>query len=80
MSEEQRRLRVFAGPNGSGKTTMIDAIRKRTVRDRPIDFGIYVNADDIAESLSHDSFHFADFALQGGALETNLSSMHSVQD
>ncbi len=66
MSEEQRRLRVFAGPNGSGKTTMIDAIRKRTVRDRPIDFGIYVNADDIAESLSQDSFHFADFALQGG--------------
>jgi predicted ABC-type ATPase len=38
------RLRVFAGPNGSGKTTIINSLRSE------IPFGVYVNADDI-ESL-----------------------------
>lgn len=40
------RLRVFAGPNGSGKTTIIDAVRKARVNGRPVDFGVYVNADE----------------------------------
>jgi len=39
-----KRLRVFAGPNGSGKTTIINSLRSE------IPFGVYVNADDI-ESL-----------------------------
>lgn len=45
------RLRVFAGPNGSGKTTVINSIRNLIVNDQPIDFGHYINADDIAVQL-----------------------------
>jgi predicted ABC-type ATPase len=35
-----KRLRVFGGPNGSGKTTVIKALRGE------IPLGVYVNADD----------------------------------
>lgn len=40
-----KRLRIFAGPNGSGKTTIL----KNLINEIP--FGIYVNADDIEKSL-----------------------------
>ncbi len=40
-----KRLRVFAGPNGSGKTTIIKSLQSE------IPFGIYVNADDIESFL-----------------------------
>lgn len=43
-----KRLRVFAGPNGSGKTTIINSLKSE------IGFGVYVNADDI-ESLLKES-------------------------
>jgi len=43
-----RRMRVFAGPNGSGKTTIIKSLQAE------IPFGVYVNADDI-ESLLKES-------------------------
>lgn len=43
-----RRMRVFAGPNGSGKTTMVKSLQAE------IPFGVYVNADDI-ESLLKES-------------------------
>lgn len=46
------RLRVFAGPNGSGKTTIIEAVRKARVNGRPVDFGLYINVDDIAKALA----------------------------
>ena len=36
-----KRMRVFAGPNGSGKTTIINNLKAE------IPFGVYVNADDI---------------------------------
>lgn len=39
-------LTVIAGPNGSGKSTLIDYLRKSN-----IDFGEYINADEIAKSL-----------------------------
>ncbi len=39
-------MRVFAGPNGSGKTTILRAL----LADIPL--GVYVNADDIENSLS----------------------------
>jgi predicted ABC-type ATPase len=39
-----KRMRVFAGPNGSGKTTIIKWLKEE------IPFGVYVNTDDI-ESL-----------------------------
>ncbi len=40
-----KRLRVFAGPNGSGKTTIVNQLRNE------ISFGVYVNADDIEREL-----------------------------
>ncbi|WP_165933408.1 zeta toxin family protein [Arundinibacter roseus] len=40
-----KRMRVFAGPNGSGKTTIVNSLRSE------IGFGIYVNADDIESQL-----------------------------
>lgn len=44
----QKRMRVFAGPNGSGKTTIV----KNLMSEVP--FGIYVNADDI-EKIMHQT-------------------------
>lgn len=43
-----KRMRVFAGPNGSGKTTIVRSLQAE------ISFGVYVNADDI-ESLLKES-------------------------
>ncbi|MBL4821293.1 MAG: toxin [Gammaproteobacteria bacterium] len=58
-----KRLRIFAGPNGSGKSTIINSIRDLRVRGRTIDFGIYINADEIANALSRDDFSFTDYEL-----------------
>ncbi|MCF2487665.1 hypothetical protein [Dyadobacter sp. CY347] len=68
-STPQLRLRVFAGPNGSGKSTVIKSVRETDVNKRKIDFGIYVNADDIAVSLQKGSFSFSDYGLQCSKLE-----------
>jgi predicted ABC-type ATPase len=38
---------MIAGPNGSGKTTLT-----RWLRERGVDFGEYINPDDIAGSLT----------------------------
>jgi predicted ABC-type ATPase len=43
-----KRLRIFAGPNGSGKTTIIEGLRI----GRPELLGIYVNADDIEHDIA----------------------------
>lgn len=52
MDIEQPRLRVFAGPNGSGKSTIIDFIRKYKVNGKSVEFGFYINADEIASLLT----------------------------
>jgi len=57
------RLRVFAGPNGSGKTTIINAVRNYQVNGRNIDFGHYINADDIAKQLRDHSYAFDHFQI-----------------
>jgi len=57
------RLRVFASPNGSGKSTVIQYVRDQKVNSRAIDFGTYVNADDIAKKLSENTFSFTDYGL-----------------
>ena len=44
MSADAPRLRMFAGPNGSGKTTV-----KGELPDRL--FGNYINPDDIEKTL-----------------------------
>jgi predicted ABC-type ATPase len=43
-----KRMRVFAGPNGSGKTTIFKAL----LQNRKINLGAYVNADEIELELS----------------------------
>ena len=62
--KSQLRLRVFAGPNGSGKTTIIDAVRAHKVKNIPIDFGIYINADDIASKLRENKFAFREYGIK----------------
>ena len=53
-----KRMRVFAGPNGSGKTTIINKLRLK------IPFGVYVNADDIEAQLKETkTLLFSDFQL-----------------
>lgn len=44
-----RRMRVFAGPNGSGKTTIVKSLQGE------IPFGVYVNADDIESQLKESN-------------------------
>ena len=45
-------MRVFAGPNGSGKSSIIKKILDTDVQKGvKLDFGIYINADDIAKDL-----------------------------
>jgi predicted ABC-type ATPase len=43
-----KRMRVFAEPNGSGKTTIF----KGLLHNKKINLGVYVNADDIEQELS----------------------------
>lgn len=57
-------MRVFAGPNGSGKSTIINSIKNAKTEDGlPIDFGIYINADEIAQDLSKKGCDFNSFQL-----------------
>jgi len=46
--EPTRRLRIFAGPNGSGKTTIVNDLKTK------YSFGEYINADDIEALLIKD--------------------------
>jgi predicted ABC-type ATPase len=56
-----KRMRVFAGPNGSGKTTIFKGILK----DSNINLGVYVNADEIEVILNDSSpLDFGLFQIQ----------------
>ena len=44
-------MRIFAGPNGSGKTTIFKGI----LNEEDIQLGVYVNADDIEKDLRETS-------------------------
>ncbi len=57
------RMRVFAGPNGSGKSTIIQAVRDYKIKSIPLDFGIYINADDIVQLLLKNKFNFTDYSI-----------------
>jgi predicted ABC-type ATPase len=53
-------MRVFAGPNGSGKTTIFKGI----LAEAKIQLGVYVNADDIEkEFLVSNSLSFKNYQL-----------------
>jgi predicted ABC-type ATPase len=73
----QLRLRVFAGPNGSGKSTVIDQVRKVKVNGRAIDFGYYINADNIGRELVKGSFHFDKFDIHTTAEEFSETALRS---
>jgi predicted ABC-type ATPase len=60
-----KRMRVFAGPNGSGKTTIIKSLLSE------IPFGVYVNADDIEQLLKESGVILFD-AYQLIITETQL--------
>jgi predicted ABC-type ATPase len=66
------RLRVFAGPNGSGKSTIVDSVREYKANGHPIDFGIYINADEIAVALRKGEFSFAPYQIQATKKEFEL--------
>jgi len=50
-SSPQLRLRIFAEPNGSGKSTIIKSIRESNNNGHEIAFGVYINADDVQGNL-----------------------------
>lgn len=59
-----KRLRIFAGPNGSGKSSVIQKIINTEVKKGvKLDFGIYVNADDIAKELSKKGCSFTKYQI-----------------
>ena len=70
-----KRLRIFAGPNGSGKTTIINKLKNL------ISFGVYINADDIEKYFKdHGYINLKDFQITTTAtklkkhfLSTNFS-------
>lgn len=64
MTKVRLRLRVFAGPNGSGKSTIIEAVRNHQVKGIPVDFGLYINADDIENILISNSFSFKRYKIK----------------
>ena len=70
---DQLRMRVFAGPNGSGKSTIINDVRNHKVNGIPVDFGLYINADDIAKNLREGVFSFQDYEI-----ETSLNEFVSI--
>uniref|UniRef100_UPI0040472299 hypothetical protein n=1 Tax=Roseivirga sp. TaxID=1964215 RepID=UPI0040472299 len=57
-------MRVFAGPNGSGKSTIINSVKQYEVNGVPIDFGIYINADLILQTLLVSPLKFLDFEIE----------------
>ena len=56
-----KKIRMFAGPNGSGKSSIIEQIKDQ------VNFGYYINADDIQIQLNDNGFikftSFLPFAL-----------------
>ncbi len=63
-AKTQLRLRVFAGPNGSGKSTIVRTVQKSKQYSHPIDFGHYINADDITQALKKKGkFSFTSYRL-----------------
>lgn len=62
-NSDHLRLRVFAGPNGSGKSTVINYVRRVKVSGKSIDFGYYINADEIASQLRKSIFSFNPFDI-----------------
>jgi predicted ABC-type ATPase len=61
--QPELRMRVFAGPNGSGKSTIIRSVREYTTEAGKLDFGIYVNADDLVHEIK-EGLNFSAYELE----------------
>lgn len=58
QSQKTSRLRVFAGPNSSGKSTILNQI------DSQFDIGYYINADLIEQELkTSGKINLSDFGI-----------------
>lgn len=69
MNAPVPRLRMFAGPNGSGKTTVKTALGKP-----PAWFGAYINPDDIEAAVRRDrTFPVAPLGLAVSAAEVEAA-------
>lgn len=56
----KKRIRIFAGPNGSGKSTIF----KRLEEQGKINFGVFVNADEIKSKLTNEGlFDFSKYGI-----------------
>lgn len=78
MDSGQPKLRVFAGPNGSGKSTVISFIRNYKVNDKNVEFGYYVNADEIAYALKTEKkFSFTPFNFKATPKDFNQIALTS---
>ncbi|PCJ26213.1 MAG: hypothetical protein COA96_05575 [SAR86 cluster bacterium] len=59
MAQPLPRLRIIAGPNGSGKTNLATSLR------RLISFGVYLNPDEFEKSLKqNNSISFTSFSKE----------------
>lgn len=75
---ERLKLRVFAGPNGSGKSTVIEQVRLYKENNKSIEFGYYINSDDIGKILkSKNPFSFLDFKIKTSHTEFIRTAIES---
>ena len=59
MKGKIKRMRVFAGPNGSGKTTIMATVKSK------VNIGVYINANDIEKSLkTNNVLPFNDYSIK----------------
>ncbi len=68
MSDAIPRLRMFAGPNGSGKTTV-----KNTLGKPESWFGLYINPDDLEATIRQTGF----LPLESVGLTIDLNELRS---
>ena len=61
--EGVRRLRMFAGPNGSGKTRLIKELAREFSPSGVFSLHHFVNADDVFTALHEDGLQFGDYGL-----------------
>lgn len=71
------RLRIFAGPNGSGKSTVINSVRQYKTSSGKLDFGIYINADDIVVQLKNNTFTFSKFEIKANETDFINTALQS---
>jgi predicted ABC-type ATPase len=58
-----KRLRMFAGPNGSGKTSLIRRLAREFAAEGLFSCHHYINADDLSRDLHGDGIGFDRFGL-----------------